>query len=191
MRDAVYGLSGALRMARMDGSGIDYIGRDARSAWASLWALAVIVPGQLILILIGDWPRIAEGTLLGVTAVRALAVVISILGYLLIVESLLRLTLGTQHFARFMAAMNWVGAVQVGIGVPLLLLTQLQMVPLQAAQLIGIVVSLWSLFFQGLAARRSLEVGRLAAAGLVVLDIFTSQFVDSLAEATLWPPAAG
>ncbi|HYE48261.1 MAG TPA: hypothetical protein VEB20_01630 [Azospirillaceae bacterium] len=191
LRDAVYGVYGALRLARLDPAGVAFIGRDEAAALRSFWVLAVLIPGQMLLTLMTYWDRIPEGHLLPVLALKTATLLVRTFAVYLIVFHILEMTGRADRFAHYVGATNWGSVVQVAVVVPVVAVVQGNVLPTTYGEALGTVTFFWTLFYSGYIAAQTLGVGRMAAFGLVMLDFFVSQLIEGLADARIWGMPAG
>jgi hypothetical protein len=180
----VSGLQAALLLARGRPEGMLHIDNDLRVAARSFWAAGVALPAFLCLRLL-DWA--AEGPpphAAHAWALDLLFYVIGWAGYAVLSRSLVAALGRTQHWPRFITVWNWCNVVQylllVVAGIPLLLGA-----PEWLDQTCGLVALGWALWLEWFAARVALDVTRLAAVGLVALDIGLGLLLSAVTGALL------
>jgi hypothetical protein len=162
------GLQGALLLARGRAEGMALV--DANSAARSFWALALCLPAFLFL-------RVLDWMWDGLPAAPTHASALELLGYLIgwlgfavasrpLVASLNR----ADQWELFLATWNWCNVVQylllVAASIPRLLGA-----PDWISETAGLVALGWALWLEWYAARLSLDIDALPAAGLVALDV--------------------
>lgn len=174
------GVHAAALLARGRPEGVRLVGDDMQGAARSFWAVALCVPAFACLRLI-DW---TEG---GVPAHPAhdfaADFAVFLLGWLAfaIVSHKLAARIGrADRWPRFIALWNWCNVVQytllVGAGLPGLF--GAPEIVSQTAELVAIG---WSLWLEWYAARLTLGLRPLAAAGVVLLDVSVGLLIAALA----------
>jgi hypothetical protein len=173
------GLHGALLLARGRADGLLLVATDAQGARRSFIAAAICLPAFVCLRLLG-WvqdhaPPHAEHAF----ALDLLGYAIGWAGFALISLPIARLLGRAHRWPLFVSAWNWCNVVQylllVAAGIPALL--GAPGVVDQTAQLIALG---WALWLEYYATRLALDVSRVAAIGLVVLDIAIGLFLSAL-----------
>lgn len=164
------GLHGALLLARGRADGIQHIDPGREGALRSFWALALCLPGFLALQL-ADWadsgvPR-APAHAMGL---ELLAYVVGWLSFAVASRHLVAALGRGERWLLFLGVWNWCNVVQylllVAAAVPHLLGA-----PDWLGETASLVAVGWALWLEWYAARLTLDVGRLAAAGLVAFDL--------------------
>jgi hypothetical protein len=164
------GLQGALLLARGRREGILQVDAGRTGAARSFIAIGLCLPAFLCLLLL-DWsehrPPATPGHAL---AVELLAYLIGWIGFAVLSEWVVSMGGRADRWPLFIAAWNWCNVVQymlwVAASIPHLL-----GVPALIDQTIGLVALGWSVWLEWYAARLALDIGGLAASGLVALDV--------------------
>jgi hypothetical protein len=168
------GLQGALLLARGRAEGMELVAAPAEPAMAaaarSFWAAALCLPAFICLQLIdlAQEPRVPPHAAHGL-ALQLFGYVIDWAGFALISRFVARAIGRLDAWPRFIAAWNWCNVVQY------LLLVAASLPPLLGlpsllGQTAWLVATGWALWIEWYATRLALGVGRVQAAGLVVLD---------------------
>lgn len=175
------GLQGALLLARGRSEGLLRVEPGEAGAARSFWAVALCLPAFLVLRVLdwtsGGWPARPVHA----TAVYVLAFTVGWLGFVLLSRPLAAAFGRLSHWPRFVAVWNWCSVVQYGLlvaaslpavaGMPLWLV--------QAAALVGVG---WALWLEWYATRLALDIGGLAAAGLVASDVLVGVLVSGVSD---------
>lgn len=184
-RDAAYGLNAALRFARFDASGTASLDPSAAAAMRSFQALWLVLPAYLILASLVRTPEEQAAGLLPFLALTAIAFVAKLAGIITIVWQVMVIFGDDSRMPAYITAGNWASVVQVGVLLGTVGLSGLVGLPLPMQQVIGLVASVWALAYGWFVVRSSLSVSGLAAAGLVMFDLFFSAIMDSIASSML------
>lgn len=176
------GLQAALLLARGRPEGLRYVSADMASAARSFWAAAICLPAFICLTLIG-WkqsglPSYPEHAF----ALDLLCYVIGWSGFALLSLPIADGLGRTSRWPIFIVVWNWCNVVQnllcVMAGIPVLLGA-----PAWVCETSWLVAYGWALWLEWYAARLSLQVSSVAAAGLVALDVLLGLFLVGLSAA--------
>ena len=164
------GVQGAWLLARGQPDGLRLVEADAAGAARSFWAVAICLPSFICLRLI-DWavdglpPQAAHAI-----ALDLLSYIIQWCGFAVLSHRLVGVMGLAERWPQFIAAWNWCAVVQylllVVFSVPELLGAPALLS--QAAQVFALG---WALWLEWFAFRLTLEVGVMAAARLVAVDV--------------------
>ena len=168
------GLHGALLLARGRADGIRHVDAGRTGAARSFWAAALCLPAFLCLRLL-DWS--VDGVPGGGTVVSAHAVALELLAYatgwagFAVASHFVARRMGREaRWPLFIAAWNWCNVVQYLLLVAAAL-PHLLGAPDLVDQTVELVALGWALWLEWYAARIALDIGGLAAGGLVGLDL--------------------
>jgi len=166
----VSGLQAALLLARGRPEGLRNIDNDLRVAARSFWAAGVALPVFSSLRLL-DWTMDGMPAHQGhAWALDLLFYVIGWAGYAVLSRPLAAALGRAGHWPRFITVWNWCNVVQYLLFVLAALPTVLG-APDWINQTAGLVALGWALWIEWFAARVALDVSRLAAVGMVALDV--------------------
>lgn len=175
------GLQGALLLARGRAEGLQRVEPGERGAVRSFWAMALCLPLFLLLRSLDwavfGWPaRPAHAV-----AVHVLAFATGWIGFLLLSHSLAAAQGRARRWPLFVAAWNWCSVVQYGLLLAASLPAVAGMPPwlVQAVALVGVG---WALWLEWYATRLALDIGGLAAAGLVAVDVLVGVLVSGISD---------
>lgn len=164
------GLSGAFLLARGRPEGILRMSHDAAGAARSFWAVAICLPGFVLLRLLTWQTAGTPPDALHALAASALLYVIGWAGYALLSRPVVAAYGRTVRWPRFIAAWNWCNVVQY------ILLLAASMpgafgAPGWVDQALGLIALFWALWLQWFATRLALDVRGWQATLLVLLDV--------------------
>lgn len=175
--EAVSALYGAFRLARFDRSGLAYFDASVDGFWKSFAAAVIVAPLYLVMALLR--PDETGGDLL----VDALAYTVNWFAFPVAMLSLVQVLDKQRYYIRHIVAYNWAGVLQNAIYLPLGILLQQNILPIQPGALLSLMVLAWTLIYSGFVTQVALEVPVHVAAGLVVVDLLLSLVVNGLAAA--------
>ncbi|MBF0373935.1 MAG: hypothetical protein HQL39_11015 [Alphaproteobacteria bacterium] len=179
LRDLLAAIYGALRLARLDPSGLAFFDNTEDSFWRSFWAAVVVAPGY-ILILGLHLIRQPEDDPFRYLAVQSIAYVIGWVAFPLAMVHISRLLDREDKLFRYIAAYNWFHLVRTAILVPLALLSATA-VPEGALAFLSLIVLAALLMYDWFIASRALEIDMMFASGLVFIDLFLGFMIDGVA----------
>lgn len=163
------GLHGAWLLARGEAAGALLLPDDAAGARRSFWAMAISLPGFLCLRLI-DWTSQRPDHPGHALALDLLSYAVGWMGFAVASHHLARMLGRAPLWPRFIAAWNWCNVVQYLLLVAAAL-PGLAGAPAMVDQVAGLVALGWALWLEWFAAKLTLRLSGLAAAGLVVMDV--------------------
>ena len=183
-------LYGAYRIARLDAGGLAHFNISVEGFWRSFFAAIVVAPAYVLLLLVrntalqnqlGDsGPMPAEISF----APEFITYVIGWITWPLIMLLVARLLGRTENFVPYIIVYNWANCIQVGLLLPVAVLTRGSVFPPEIAGIIGVIVTGLVLFYLWFIARMVLGVKGWPAAGVVAIDILlgilTANLIDRL-----------
>jgi hypothetical protein len=170
MMPLVAGMQGALLLAWGRPDGLRHVEDGYAGALRSFWAAALCLPGFLFLRLL-DWSTGGmPANLAHAAALELLSFVIGWAAFALASRPVAIMLGREDHWPRYLAAWNWCNVVQylmlVAAALPRLLGA-----PVIVDETAGLFAFGWALWVEWYATRLALDVGRLQAAGMVLLDL--------------------
>lgn len=168
----VAGLRGALLLACGRPDGIAHVPSGQAGTARSFWAGALCLPSFVVLRL-ADWVRSgwpatpAAGA--HMAGLQLLGTAIGWLGFAVASRLLARVLGREARWPLFLAAWNWCNVVQSVLWVAAVA-PDLLGGPALVGQVAAVVATGWALWLEWYAARLSLQVGGMAATGMVALD---------------------
>jgi len=183
IRSSIYG---AWRLARMDPGGMAYFNISVEGFWRSFFAAVLIAPAYIGLIIVRDIglsPEVADSGPLPETFNFVPEIFTYVMGWIvwpLAMLIVVRLLNQTQNYVPYIIVYNWANVVQIGILLPVAILTRGGIFPEQAAAIIGIIATLVVLFYLWFVTRTVLQVRDWAAAGVVVMDVLIGVLISNI-----------
>jgi hypothetical protein len=173
------GLHAAMLLARGRPEGLRYLDPGEDGAAPSFVAALVCLPAFAALRLL-DWSEVgAPADFTHAALLELLSYAIGWAGYAIAAHAVLAATGRLARWPRFIAAWNWCNVAQYALllaaQVPLLLDA-----PAWISEIVWIVSICWAIWLQWFAARLTLDVGRLVAAGFVALDLAIGVLLGAL-----------
>ena len=172
------GITGAVRLARRDPTGMDCFDTSPRGFWRSFWAAALVAP----LFILVD---VLSGGLGADTGPRQLAV--KLIGYVIdwtlfpVVMITIADSLGKwPQYMRYIVAYNWSAVVQLTVLTPAAVLAVTA--PSHGTMLLAQVVTIALLIYRAYVAHVALAVNLGTAAGIVLLDVLLAGVLRALSD---------
>jgi hypothetical protein len=187
LRDAVYGLYGAYRLAWLDKSGLSFFDRTGEGALRSFAVLFFVLPAYALIVLLRG--EAAGDNLYPALALRMLSYVVGWLAYLLLCWHIARRIGREDRYAGFVVAYNWASVLQLGVYLPVEALIAGQWLPPNGIAAIAILILLASAAYQWFVTKASLEISGLMAVGFVLTDMLVTKVVSDLATLPMAPAA--
>ena len=205
-REIACSVFGVWRLARLDPGGLQYLDTSAEGALRSFWAAAFILPAYLLMVVIQFGDQLAATSALRFFLVEGIAYVVGWTAFPLVMHGLTRLferaterqrpaivvsasggarmqegVLSLMRFTAWLSAYNWSALVQISVYLPVLLISELGILPEALGEGLEFAATILLLAYQWYIARTALKIAGTLAAGLVLLDVFITLFVSSLA----------
>jgi len=185
LSEIIRSLYGALHLARGDTSGMAFFNATEQGFWRSFTAAILIAPLFALLLTIRYHVNEAGVSLLRFTAIETIAYVVSWVAFPLLLYHLTDI-LGTGHrFIRYIVAYNWASVLQNLLYLPFALLVEAHLVQGAGSTFFGILLLGLVLLYTWFVTRTALEVTNLLAAGLVMIDLVLSIFINTITQGML------
>ena len=185
LSEIIRSLYGALHLARGDTSGMAFFNATGQGFWRSFTAALLIAPLFALLLTIRYHVNEAGVSLLRFTAIETIAYVVSWVAFPLLLFHLTDI-LGTGHrFVRYIVAYNWASVLQNLLYLPFALLVEAHLVQGAGSTFFGIILLGLVLLYTWFVTRTALEVTNLLAAGLVMIDLVLSIFINTITQGML------
>jgi len=184
-RDVAYSVFGAYRLARFDPTGLDYIDRTPEGALRSFYAAVIVLPAYAVLMLIRMWDQGVEAPFLQVLVVESIAYVVNWTAFPLLLYQVTGMIDRRARYPTVVAANNWAAVVQMAVYLPTVVLGQVGVLPEPLGDGLVFGVMLAMLTYQWFVLRTALDVTGIAAASLVMLDLFLSALISDFAQGLL------
>ena len=185
LSEIIRSLYGALHLARGDTSGMAFFNATEQGFWRSFTAAILIAPLFALLLTIRYHVNEAGVSLLRFTAIETIAYVVSWVAFPLLLYHLTDI-LGTGHrFIRYIVAYNWASVLQNLLYLPFALLVEAHLVQGAGSTIFGIILLGLVLLYTWFVTRTALEITNLLAAGLVMIDLVLSIFINTITQGML------
>jgi hypothetical protein len=185
LSEIIRSLYGALHLARGDTSGMAFFNATEQGFWRSFTAAILIAPLFALLLTIRYHVNEAGVSLLRFTAIETIAYVVSWVVFPLLLFHLTDI-LGIGHrFIRYIVAYNWASVLQNLLYLPFALLVEAHLVQGAGSTFFGIILLGLVLLYTWFVTRTALEVTNLLAAGLVMIDLVLSIFINTITQGML------
>jgi len=183
--DILVALTGACRLARFDRSGLELFDRTPEGALNSFYAAVIVLPAYALLLTIRLWGQVEDTPLLQVLTVEAIAYVVGWTAFPLVLHRLAALMGKTDRYPGTVAAYNWSSVVQIAVYLPVIVLSASGLLPSTLSEGLVFGVMMAMLTYQWFVLRTALDLSGLAAAALVMLDLFLSATITGFSDGLL------
>jgi len=183
-------LYGAYRIARLDAGGVAHFNISVEGFWRSFFAAVLVAPAYVLLLLVRNAAlqnQVSDNGPMPTDISFTPEFITYIIGWIswpLIMLLVARLLGRTENFVPYIIVYNWANCIQVGLLLPVAVLTQGSIFPTEVAAVIGVIVTGLVLFYLWFIARMVLGVQSWAATGIVVIDVMagvlTANLIDRL-----------
>ncbi len=185
LREVVFGLYGAWRLARLDRGGMSYFDGSIDGFWKSFYAAAFVAPGYIILVLLDTTIQSASAGGVRAVLIHALTYSLSWTVYPVVVHPIVQAMGREAAYTKFIVAFNWAKVVQMALYLPVIGIATAGIVPSGAANLLSAAMYILLLGYQWFVTRAALDIGARAATGLVALDFVVGVVLSVLAAGML------
>lgn len=178
-------LTGAYRLARFDRSGLELIDRTPEGALNSFYAAVVVLPAYALLLAIRLWGQVDDSPLLQLLTVESITYVVSWTAFPLALHRIVTLMGRAERFPGAVAAYNWSSVIQMAVYLPVMVLSVSGLLPsfLSDGLVFGVMMAM--LTYQWFVLRTALDLSGLAAAALVMIDLFLSATITDFSDGLL------
>ena len=174
------GLSGAVRLVKLDTQGFDYFGDTAADFWRSFLAAALVAPLFLLYLVIRYVESDTDGSFPVYIAAQILAYVITWLAFPLVILYLAPVLQKEDKAVRYLVAYNWLSVIQNGVYLPVVMLGITGTFAQDLSNFLAMIALIWVLGITLFVTRKALEVPLGTAAGIVVMDLLLGVLVEVL-----------
>ena len=174
------GLSGAVRLVKLDTQGFDYFGDTAADFWRSFLAAALVAPLFLLYLVIRYVGSDTDGSFPVYIAAQILAYVITWLAFPLVILYLAPVLQKEDKAVRYLVAYNWLSVIQNGVYLPVVMLGITGTFAQDLSNFLAMIALIWVLGITLFVTRKALEVPLGTAAGIVVMDLLLGVLVEVL-----------
>ena len=185
LSEIIRSLYGALHLARGDTSGMAFFNATEQGFWRSFTAALLIAPLFALLLTIRYHVNEAGVSLLRFTAIETIAYVVIWVAFPLLLFHLTDIVGIGHRFIRYIVAYNWASVLQNLLYLPFALLVEAHLVQGAGSTFFGIILLGLVLLYTWFVTRTALEVTNLLAAGLVMIDLVLSIFINTITQGML------
>lgn len=180
-------LYGAYRLARFDPRGLQFFDASLDGFWKSFFAAVLVAPFYAVLQLERFYGESAEPAAFRYLSIQITAYVIAWVVYPLLMVSVAKALDRERNYLGYIVAYNWASVLQNGLFIPLILLIETGVIPIDAGVFVGLMAQAAILTYSWFIAKHGLNIQGPMAAGLVALDfalgIVVNGFATSLSTA--------
>ncbi len=185
LREVVYSLYGAYRLALMDARGMEFLNRSVEGCLRSFWAAGLVVPAYLLLVLMRLGEESGNVSFIHFMLVEIIAYIISWTAYPLIMDDLSRMLDCSDRYPAFLVAYNWSSPLQMLVYLPAIAISESGVLVPALGDTIATTATILVLLYQWFVTQTALQVSGFTAAGLVILDLVLSVFITGAADGML------
>ena len=180
VREVVYSVYGAWRLARLDRGGMQHFDTSLEGFWHSFFAAVIVAPAHVALVLIEGGPGADETDWLRFWLVKAIAYAAGWTAWPLVMFYMAKAIDREPAYLGYIVAYNWAQVVAAGLFF-LVAVVATTMLPADAIEVAFFLTTMLLLAYQWFIARAALDIGGGLAAGLVILDLVVSVLIGSVA----------
>ena len=174
------GLSGAVRLVKLDTKGLDYFGDTTADFWRSFLAAAVVIPLFLLYLIIRFVESDTDSSFPAYLVAQLLAYAIAWLAFPLIMLYMAPILQKEDKVVRYLVAYNWLSAIQSGVYLPVVILGITGTFAQGLSNSLAVITLMWILGLKLFVTRKALEVPFGTAAGIVVMDLLLGVLIEVL-----------
>lgn len=185
IRESFSALYGAGRLARFEADGMAFFDVSANGAMRSFYAALIVAPFYGILLAMRfPMDRLGAGAL-RYTVVEIITYVVSWVAFPVIMASLAKFIEREEKYPGFIVAYNWASVLQNALYISVSVLAASGAISGEIANVLGIGVLIVVLIYSWFVATTALDLGAVTAAGVVILDLVLSVFINAFSETLL------
>ena len=174
------GLSGAVRLVRLDTQALAYFGDTAADFWRSFLAAAVVAPLFLLYLVIRFFESETGGSFPAYLFAQMLAYAIAWLAFPLVMLYAAPVLQKEDRMVRYLVAYNWLSLIQNGVYLPVVMLGITDTLAQGLSNFLALIALIWVLGMTLFVTRKALEVPFGMAAGIVVMDLLLGVLIEVL-----------
>jgi hypothetical protein len=179
---AALAMFGAWRLARLDARGTECFENSVEGVWRSFFAAVLVYPAYALMLVL-RYTHLPEGTDAARFAfAETIAYVISWVAYPLIMLNVARALDRGERALVYISAYNWSLVLQNALVLPLSALSLAGLLPAGLDQLLWLAAIGAILVYVWFVARAGLKLSRLAATGVVAIDVTLSLVISAVAD---------
>ena len=174
----VTGITGAIRIVKLDIHGFAYFGDKNEDFWWSFLGAALLAPIFIIYLTIKYFESPLHDNFLPYIIAKMLTFSITWLTFPLIMLYVAPVLNRNNQVVRYLVAYNWVSVIQNGIYLPIGILGYIGIFPDPITSFLAVVVLMWVLGMSLFVARTGLNISFLTAAGVVFMDLLLGLIIE-------------
>ena len=174
------GLSGAVRLVRLDTQALAYFGDTAADFWRSFLAAAAVAPLFLLYLVIRFFESETGGSFPTYLFAQMLAYAIAWLAFPLVMLYAAPVLQKEDRMVRYLVAYNWLSLIQNGVYLPVVMLGITGTFAQGLSNFLAMIALIWVLGMTLFVTRKALEVPFGMAAGIVVMDLLLGVLIEVL-----------
>lgn len=174
------GLSGAVRLVRLDTQALAYFGDTAADFWRSFLAAAAVAPLFLLYLVIRFFESETGGSFPAYLFAQMLAYAIAWLAFPLVMLYAAPVLQKEDRMVRYLVAYNWLSLIQNGVYLPVVMLGITGTLAQGLSNFLAMIALIWVLGMTLFVTRKALEVPFGMAAGIVVMDLLLGVLIEVL-----------
>ena len=174
------GLSGAVRLVRLDTQALAYFGDTAADFWRSFLAAAAVAPLFLLYLVIRFFESETGGSFPTYLFAQMLAYAIAWLAFPLVMLYAAPVLQKEDRMVRYLVAYNWLSLIQNGVYLPVVMLGITDTLAQGLSNFLALIALIWVLGMTLFVTRKALEVPFGMAAGIVVMDLLLGVLIEVL-----------
>ena len=181
-REVATSVFGAYRLARVDASGVANIDPSPEGARQSFYAAVIVLPAYALLLALRLDEQGTDAPFLHTVLVELIAYVVNWTAFPLALHRAAAMLDRSRNYTGAVAANNWAAVVQMAAYLPAVVIAKLGILPegLGSGLVFGVMLAM--LAYQWFVLRTALEVSGVAAAALVMLDLFLSALIGDFSD---------
>lgn len=181
--EVMFGLAGAVRLARFDPSGLAFFVNSGAGALRSFWAMAIILPAYIALLLVqGDLAQV-QAPASQVMAVESIRYIVNCTAFPVLMSHLVTVIGREPRYSLFVCAYNWSAPVQMAVILPAAFLAYEAGLPALVGEGLLVGVTLVMMAYQVFIFRVTLLLTWRGAIALAVVDMLLSALIGDIATA--------
>ncbi len=180
LRDIVYSLYGAWRLALADRGAMAYFDQTAEGFWKSFFAAVIVAPAY-VLVLLFDLSQVEiEAGAFRILLVQSCAYVIGWTAFPIAVHYVCDVIGKKEAFVGYIIAFNWAKVIQMAVFLPAIGLIASGVLPEQSGWMLRWAVLVMILAYEWSITRSALGVSAMGAVGFVVLDLVIDLIIHAV-----------
>ena len=176
----ILGLTGAIRLVKLDSRGFDYFFNTKEDFWRSFLGAGLLAPVFIFYLVIRYFNSPLEGSLSIYLIAQMLAYIIVWLTFPLIMLYLAPVLQRNDKVVHYLIAYNWVSVLQNGVYLPVVILGSTGVLPETFTNILAIGVLIWVLSMSLFVAVNALQISYATGAGIVVMDLLLGLIIEAL-----------